>query len=176
MDKGRYRAAVTQHASLAFALLAVTFVAGCSTGEPTAAPSPSATYAPVAAGALCEDEGAAAVDQSGATLTCVYHRGRATWQSMAPTPPPTSVPATTAPAMKPTIDEGVWTVGLDISPGTYRVAAPVEDDCYWAITKSGSNGEDIISNHIVSGGRPTVVLKRGQDFESSRCGTWEKVK
>lgn len=127
-------------------------------------------------GALCEDEGAAAVDQAGTTLTCVYHGGRATWQTIAPTPPPTTAPATTAPAPKPTIDEGVWTVGVDIPPGMYRVTAPVDDGCYWSITKSGSNGDDIISNDIVSGGRPTVVLKRGQDFESDRCGTWEKVK
>lgn len=194
-------------AALALALL----TAGCGDDAPAAA-TPEPTRAAVALGNLCEQPGAAAVDQ-GQTLHCIYHGGRATWQT--PTPPPatgtlpvivggrcetagasaktaagTAVecvadgpgrlswvdPAPPTPKPKPTIDEGVWTVGLDVPAGTYRVTAPVDDDCYWAITKSGSNGEDIIANDIVSGGRPTVTLKKGQDFESARCGTWEKVK
>ncbi|WP_199562113.1 hypothetical protein, partial [Micromonospora deserti] len=80
------------------------------------------------------------------------------------------------PPPPPTIEEGTWTVGLDVPPGTYRVTAPVTDDCYWAITKSGTNGENVIANDIPGGGRPTVVLKKGQDFESSGCGTWQRTK
>lgn len=73
-----------------------------------------------------------------------------------------------------TFGEGVYTVGLDIKPGTYRVTEPVTGaDCYWSITKTGSNGSNIIQNAIVEGGYPTVTLKRGQDFESVRCGSWK---
>ena len=44
------------------------------------------------------------------------------------------------------IEEGVWTVGLDVQPGTYRVETPItsEMSCYWKISKTGTNGSDII--------------------------------
>lgn len=73
-----------------------------------------------------------------------------------------------------TIKEGTWTVGVDIEAGTYRVNADVSSSCYWGIYRTGSNGSDIIDNDIVSGGRPSVTLSAGQDFNTSRCGSWSK--
>lgn len=72
-----------------------------------------------------------------------------------------------------TIREGTWTVGVDIAPGTYRSTGDVGSSCYWAILTSGTNGDDIIANDIPGGGRPSVTLAEGQDFETKRCGTWE---
>ncbi|SNS38818.1 hypothetical protein SAMN04488107_2345 [Geodermatophilus saharensis] len=72
------------------------------------------------------------------------------------------------------IDEGTWTVGRDVEPGTYRTAEAVTGDCYWGIYRSGSNGDDIIENDIVSGGFPTVTLSEGQDFKNNGCGTFIK--
>ena len=45
-------------------------------------------------------------------------------------------------------------------------------DCYWSITRTGSNGDNIIANDIVAGGLPQVTLSRGQDFTTQGCGTW----
>lgn len=73
-----------------------------------------------------------------------------------------------------TVADGVWTVGLDMAPGTYR-ATEVSDSCYWAILRSGSNGDDIIANDLPSGGNPQVTVEDGQDFETARCGEWVKV-
>ncbi|MFF2345069.1 hypothetical protein [Pseudarthrobacter sp. NPDC058119] len=73
-----------------------------------------------------------------------------------------------------TIKEGTWTVGRDIEPGTYRTTADVTGSCYWGIYRTGSNGSDIVDNDIVTGGRPSVTLSAGQDFKSSRCGSWLK--
>lgn len=70
------------------------------------------------------------------------------------------------------ITEGTWTVGRDVKAGKYVVDSPVNDTCYWAIYKSGTNGGVIIENDIVTGGRPTVSLKEGQDFTTQRCGSW----
>lgn len=70
--------------------------------------------------------------------------------------------------------DGVWVVGQDIDPGTYRLKEPVGGDCYWGITKTGSNGSDIIQNGIPGGGFPRVNLSEGQDFETKRCGEWVK--
>jgi hypothetical protein len=72
------------------------------------------------------------------------------------------------------VGEGIWTVGVDIEPGTYRTSEPVGSDCYWSITRSGTNGDDIIQNDIPGGGIPTVTLKEGQDFTNRRCGTFVK--
>jgi hypothetical protein len=72
------------------------------------------------------------------------------------------------------VTEGVWVVGVDIKPGTYR-AQGVSSDCYWSITSTGSNGGDIIDNDIPGGGNPQVTLEEGQDFETSRCGDWTLV-
>lgn len=88
-------------------------------------------------------------------------------------PPTTNKPA--GPAK--TFSDGQWTVGVDIAVGTYKSSGVDKDStlgmCYWEITKTGSNG-DIIKNDIVEAGRPTVTLKKGQDFESSGCGTWQR--
>ncbi|TDU26039.1 hypothetical protein [Arthrobacter sp. JUb115] len=72
------------------------------------------------------------------------------------------------------VEDGVWTVGSDIKAGTYRAKEAVGSDCYWAVVKTGTNGSDIIDNGIPGGGRPAVTVKKGQDFESKRCGTWVK--
>jgi hypothetical protein len=72
------------------------------------------------------------------------------------------------------IEEGTWTVGRDVEPGTYTTSQAVTGDCYWAITRSGTNGSDIVQNDIVKGGFPTVTLGAGQDFTNNRCGTFVK--
>ena len=72
-----------------------------------------------------------------------------------------------------TVGDGVWVVGVDIEPGTYR-AVDVSPDCYWGIYTSGTNQDDIINNGIPGGGNPQVTLSEGQDFESQRCGEWTK--
>jgi hypothetical protein len=73
-----------------------------------------------------------------------------------------------------TITDGTWTVGVNVAAGAYRTTAPVSGSCYWSITKSGSNGGDIINNDIVQGGVPSVNLAAGQDFKSQGCGDWAK--
>jgi hypothetical protein len=82
--------------------------------------------------------------------------------------------AGTTQAAGATIEEGTWTVGVDVQPGTYRVVG-AGASCYWEITKSGTNGSDIVDNHI-GAGNLTVTLKAGQDFTTTRCGTWSKTK
>ena len=88
-----------------------------------------------------------------------------------------TVSATPAPpAAGTTFEDGDYVVGTDIQAGTYRTAEAVTsgDMCYWGIYKAGTNKGDIIQNDIVTGGRPSVTLKAGQEFSSTRCGTWVK--
>lgn len=126
---------------------------------------------------------------TGATTTTVTTTQRVTQRATQPgvrasvtpapakaTPPAARPAASVAPAA--TIEDGTWTVGEDFPPGTYRSngVPDAQRACYWSITKAGSNGEDILSNDIVTGGRPKVTLKRGQEFETNRCGTWNRVR
>lgn len=73
-----------------------------------------------------------------------------------------------------TIDEGVWEVGADVKAGRYKLVAAITGDCYWSITPVGKP-DDIISNGGPTGGRPTVVLKKGQEFTDQGCGTWGRL-
>ncbi|MGV0110556.1 hypothetical protein [Arthrobacter sp. CP30] len=73
------------------------------------------------------------------------------------------------------ITDGSWTVGRTVEPGTYTTERAITGSCYWEITTSGTNGDDIVANDNVSGGQPTVTLAVNQDFKSSRCGTWVKL-
>jgi hypothetical protein len=92
-------------------------------------------------------------------------------------PPKAVAPPKPKPKPKPvvTIDEGDWVVGEDIPAGTYKVRDAISGSCYWGIYRSGTNHDDIINNDIVTGGRPKVTLRKGQDFTNSGCGIWVKV-
>jgi hypothetical protein len=77
----------------------------------------------------------------------------------------------------PSVEDGVWTVGVDMPAGKYRTTANVDSRCYWQISKTGGDGlGDIVANDLPGGGRPQVTLKAGQDFKTDNCGTWHKVK
>lgn len=75
---------------------------------------------------------------------------------------------------KNTVGDGTWTVGRNIEAGTYVAGKDVGSSCYWGIYASGTNGAKIIQNDIPGGGRPSVTLSDGQDFKTTRCGTWSK--
>lgn len=74
------------------------------------------------------------------------------------------------------IEDGIYTVSVDIDPGTYRASSGVDVNCFWAVTKVGSNGTDFIASDIPGGGRPSVKVKAGQDLKLDGCGTWVKEK
>ena len=98
-------------------------------------------------------------------------------QTTAAAPAPTTAAPAPTKAAAATIEEGTWTVGTDIPAGTYKLESNIAPDtmCYWSITKSGSNGTDIISNGIPTGGRPSVTIKAGQDFTNQGCGVFVKT-
>lgn len=74
-------------------------------------------------------------------------------------------------AVMSTITDGVWEVGSDIEPGTYR--APGGSMCYWATLGSADTSD--MTNNSFGGSNQTVQLSGGW-FETSDCGEWEKIK
>jgi hypothetical protein len=109
------------------------------------------------------------------------HAAAAPLQTQSPSPSPSPSPTKSIspppppPPPPPTIVDGTWTVGEDFPVGNYQTIGAASN-CYWAIYKSGTNQDlgSIVNNHF-GGGNLRVTLKRGQDFETKRCGTWKKV-
>ncbi|MEQ8717705.1 MAG: hypothetical protein RIE08_08850 [Acidimicrobiales bacterium] len=82
-------------------------------------------------------------------------------------------PVSQAPA-NPAIGEGIWIVGRQMTPGTWRTNGG--ESCYWA-RLSGFSGDfdDIITNNIGDGPAVVTIAAGDVGFESSRCGTWTRV-
>jgi len=74
-----------------------------------------------------------------------------------------------------TLKDGMYyTVSVSMEAGTYQTTSS-SGRCYWKITKSGMNYDDIIENDLGGVGVLTVSVGGGQDFQSSSCGDWVKV-
>jgi hypothetical protein len=87
------------------------------------------------------------------------------------------VPPHAKPVFANKITDGEWVTGLTIRAGQYRAVGIPTDSagCYWAVTQTGSNGNNIVANDNVQGGHPQVTIQPGQSFKSQDCGTWKKV-
>lgn len=74
---------------------------------------------------------------------------------------------------KTTFEDGMFIVGTDITPGTYKSTGG--DGCYYARLRGfGNTVGDVITNNLVD--TPTIVTIAASDkgFETHRCGTWTK--
>ncbi|MFF5921864.1 hypothetical protein ACFY8C_26465 [Streptomyces flavochromogenes] len=73
-------------------------------------------------------------------------------------------------------DGGMFKVGVDIAPGTYKSTGNKDAECYWERSKDASHGTDsILANDNVTG---TAIVKVGASdayFKSSGCGDWAKT-
>ena len=141
--------------------------AGKSSGTTSAAPVSTVT-------ATVTKAGAAAAPGATVTAPAVTVTAPAPAAVTVTAPAAPAAPAAPPPGPGASVGDGVFVVGQDMQPGTYRVSAAVTDGCYWAILKTGSNGSDIVQNDLPKGGFPQVTVKAGQDFKSERCGTWVK--
>lgn len=76
--------------------------------------------------------------------------------------------------------EGIYRVGSDIQPGTYRTAGPSPaafDDCYWERSKDTSGElKAVIAKGLVSGPATVTIKPADRAFKSSGCETWIKVR
>jgi hypothetical protein len=84
-------------------------------------------------------------------------RGCGTWLLNAPAVP-TATPG-----------DGVWRVGVDIQPGTYRSSGG--DPCYWA-RLFGFAGNSQIDIRLGSGPTSVTIKPTDVGFESRKCGSW----
>lgn len=72
-------------------------------------------------------------------------------------------------------DGGMFKVGADIAPGTYRSTGNADDSCYWERTKDAEHGLDsIIANDNVTGTAVVTIRSTDAYFKTSGCGDWKK--
>jgi len=70
-----------------------------------------------------------------------------------------------------TFDDGLYIVGTDIQPGTYKSSG--QASCYYS-RLAGFSGDlgDIISNENTDTAAIVTIASTDKGFKSSRCGTW----
>ncbi|MCX5226672.1 hypothetical protein [Streptomyces sp. NBC_00233] len=73
-------------------------------------------------------------------------------------------------------DGGMFKVGVDIAPGTYKSTGNKDAECYWERSKDASHGTDsILANDNVTGTAIVKVSASDAYFKSSGCGDWAKT-
>ncbi|CAL9468229.1 hypothetical protein [Streptomyces sp. enrichment culture] len=79
------------------------------------------------------------------------------------------------PAAEMAGDGGMFKVGVDIAPGTYRSTGNADDMCYWERTKDAEHSMDsIIANNNVSGTAVVTISASDAYFKTSGCKDWKK--
>ncbi|WP_406352774.1 hypothetical protein [Streptomyces sp. NBC_00658] len=71
---------------------------------------------------------------------------------------------------------GMFRVGADIAPGTYKSTGNTDDMCYWERTKDASQSMDsIIANNNVSGTAVVTIAAGDAYFKTAGCKDWKKT-
>ncbi len=73
-----------------------------------------------------------------------------------------------------TFSDGMYIVGTDIKPGTYKSSG--QSGCYYA-RLSGFSGDlgDIIANDNTDNPAIVTIASDDKGFQSSNCGTWTRI-
>ncbi|MFD3836602.1 hypothetical protein ACFWWC_10125 [Streptomyces sp. NPDC058642] len=73
-------------------------------------------------------------------------------------------------------DGGMFRVGADIAPGTYKSTGNKDDMCYWERAKDAEHGLDsIIANDNVTGSAVVTISASDTYFKTSGCTDWKKT-
>jgi hypothetical protein len=80
----------------------------------------------------------------------------------------------TPPKIVNTFGSGQWTVGKDITPGTYRSVSRSRR-CYWAKISDVVKETKSKSQYGRVGQLTVKITARDEAFLTTRCGTWTKV-
>ncbi|MEU6576221.1 hypothetical protein [Streptomyces sp. NPDC046805] len=91
------------------------------------------------------------------------------WEAVAPK-------AKGSPASAMAGDGGMFKVGSDIAPGTYKSTGNADDACYWERAKDAEHGLDsIIANDNVTGTAVVTIRSTDAYFKTTGCGDWKKT-
>ncbi|MBZ4319022.1 hypothetical protein [Streptomyces huiliensis] len=73
--------------------------------------------------------------------------------------------------------DGMYRIGADIAPGTYRSTGNKADgNCYWERAKDALHGmESIAANENVTGNGIVTITPQDAYFKTSGCADWKKT-
>ncbi|MET8943077.1 hypothetical protein ABZX30_05675 [Streptomyces sp. NPDC004542] len=95
--------------------------------------------------------------------------GCADWEAVGPK-------AKGSPASTADGDGGMFEVGTDLAPGTYRSTGNADGSCYWERTRNAEHGlASIIANDNVTGTAVVTVKATDAYFKTTGCGDWKKA-
>ncbi|MEV7736930.1 hypothetical protein AB0O75_33390 [Streptomyces sp. NPDC088921] len=81
-----------------------------------------------------------------------------------------------SPATRMSGDGGMFAVGADIAPGTYKSTGNTDDSCYWERTKNAEHGvESILANDNVNGTAVVRISASDAYFKTNGCKDWKKT-
>ncbi|MET7691942.1 hypothetical protein ABZT06_28845 [Streptomyces sp. NPDC005483] len=81
-----------------------------------------------------------------------------------------------SPASRMSGDGGMFGVGADIAPGTYKSTGNADDSCYWERTKDAEQGIDsILANDNVNGTAVVKISATDAYFKTTGCKDWKKT-
>ena len=81
-----------------------------------------------------------------------------------------------SPAARMSGDGGMFAVGADIAPGTYKSTGNTDDSCYWERTKDADHGvESIVANDNVNGTAVVRISASDAYFKTTGCKDWKKT-
>ncbi|WP_405872034.1 hypothetical protein [Streptomyces sp. NBC_00005] len=73
-------------------------------------------------------------------------------------------------------DGGMFRVGADIAPGTYRSTGNTDDSCYWERAKDADHAlRSIIANNNVTGTAVVTISASDGYFKTTGCKAWKKT-
>lgn len=80
----------------------------------------------------------------------------------------------TKPVPKTSFSDGIYIVGTDIQPGTYKSSGG--SSCYYErLSGFGGTLDEIIANEIARGTAIVTIAASDAGFKSERCGTWSLI-
>lgn len=81
-----------------------------------------------------------------------------------------------SPATKMAGNGGMFRVGADVTPGTYKSTGNTDDSCYWERAKNAEHGmESIIANNNVTGTAVVTISASDGYFKTTGCKDWQKT-
>ncbi len=91
---------------------------------------------------------------------------------------PESSPSASEPAATGSYGDGMYEVGKEIEPGTYKTDGPGDDSlmklCTWTKYRDATGSADAISSFNSVTGRSTVAIKPGGYMQFSGGCTWQE--
>ncbi|WP_435220427.1 hypothetical protein [Streptomyces sp. Tue6028] len=81
-----------------------------------------------------------------------------------------------SPATQVKGDGGMFRVGADIAPGTYKSTGNEDDGCYWERDKDATHSmNSIVANNNVTGTAVVTISANDSYFKTTGCGDWKKT-